>query len=170
MNKYSISDAQYAAIKAAFDATRDTLIRRRLTVLMMRHEGRSADEIAEAVGINRSTVYLILNRYQEFGLERFTQNNYLRNAQRPLDEAQERQIMDALAKRAEAEPLTAETVRQAVEEALGRPAAMRYVLKLLNRYGWRKIKLTAKGESRKPRVFWIPRAMSRSILLTERDW
>lgn len=168
MNRFTISDPEYQAIKAAFDATRDKLVRRRLAVLMMRHEGHSADDIANAVGINRSTVYLIFNRYQEVGLERFAQNNYIRKNQKPLAEAQERQIMDALAKRAEAgEHITDQQIKQAVEDALGRPTGMRYVLILLKRYGWRKVKLAQEGE--KTRVYWIPREMSRSFLLSERS-
>ena len=163
MNRFEISDPEYEAIQAAYAETREKNTRRRLRVLMMRHEGYSATDTAKIVGINRSTVYLLYNRYQALGMAQFMQGGHIRKTQRPLTDAQEDALMETFAKQAEeGRHVTAQEIKQAVEDMLGRSVGMRYVLMLLGQYGWRKAKLRlddGEGEKKRRTVCWIPETM-----------
>lgn len=161
MARFIISQSEYDKIRMTYAVTRDENIRRRLKALMMRYEGYSSDDIAAAIRVNRSTVYLIFNRYREAGLENFIKNNYFRKFQQPMTSNQENAIMSAFEAQAEAgERIYAEDIKRAIEGAMGRSVSIRYAQILLRKHGWRKVKLSVADEEKGSRVFWIPPKMS----------
>lgn len=161
MSRFIISQSEYDRIRMTYAVTRDENIRRRLRALMMRYEGYSSDDIATAIRVNRSTVYLIFKRYRENGLDNFVKNNYFRKLQQPMTFTQEEEIMAGFEARAEAgERIFAEDIKQEIEEAMGRSVGVRYAQILLRKHGWRKVRLSPTDEEKAGRVFWIPAKMS----------
>ena len=135
-----MSKEEYEAIKAAEKATTDKNVSKRLRVLMLRYEGRSASEAAQIMGINRVTVYNIYDRYREQGLERFAQNNYVGGNHRSLTEEREQEILDEFEKKAEAgQIITAQDIKRAFDKERGKDTGRGYIYMLLERHGWRKV-------------------------------
>ena len=77
-------------------------------------------------------------RYREQGLEVFIANKYGGN-HRSLKEEQEREILERFEKAAEAgQVVTAQEIKRAFDEVIGKDTGRGYIYMLLERHGWRK--------------------------------
>ena len=140
MKRFQMREEEYEAIKATERATGDKNVSKRLRVLMLRYEGYSAKEVAKIMEINRSTVYLLYNRYRAEGLERFARNNYTGGNHQALTDAQEREILDEFEKKAkEGQIITAQEIKAAFDKVRGKDTGRGYIYMLLERHGWRKV-------------------------------
>ena len=134
-----ISEAEYERIKAASKANRNKRVAKRLEVLELRYEKKSNAEIAEKTGFNKRYVTTLIQTYKKQGLEeyiRIKQTSHRRN----MSEEEEAKVLARCEEEAEAgKVLTAETVRQKLEEQLGRETSTNYVYRVMKRNGWRKV-------------------------------
>jgi transposase len=140
MRRFQISEEEYKAIKQAEKETNDKNISRRLRVLMLRHDGYKAREVAKMVGMRLNSVSQLCRRYREQGLEEFKRNKYTSHRQ-ALPVEQEEEILSRFEKAAEAgQEVTAQEIKAAFDEAVGRDTGNSYIYVLLKRHNWRKVK------------------------------
>ena len=167
MNRFQISEEEYKAVVKAEKQTRDKRISKRLCILKMRYEGKKVREIAEITGLKISSISRICTRYRKEGLEGFITNKYTSH-RRLMTEEQEREILSRFEKAAEAgQEVTAQAIKAAFDEAIGRDTGNSYIYVLLKRHNWRKVKPRPKhpkaaneeaceaSKKLKP-VFWKP--------------
>ena len=139
MKKYEISKEEYEAIKEREKATRDKKVSERLKVLMLIYEGYKVSEITRITGINKSGIYRLYNRYREQGLEEYVRNKHTSH-RRVLSEAEEKEILNEFEKAAEAgQVVTAQDIKKAFDQKIGRDTGSVYIYRLLKRHGWRKV-------------------------------
>ena len=140
MNRFQISEEEYKAIAEQEKRTRDKRISQLLRMLIMRYEGKKVREIAEITGYKVSSISRICTRYRKEGLEGFVKNKYTSH-RRLMTEAQEEEILTRFEKEAEAgQEVTAQKIKAAFDEALGRDTGNSYIYVLLKRHKWRKVK------------------------------
>lgn len=139
MRRLTISDEEYLEIKAAEKATQDKQISRKLKVLMYRYEGLSNSDIAEIVGLCAVHVSELVREYKKDGLDKFICKKYGGN-HRNMSEAEEKEILDHFKDLAESgKVVTAQDIKKAFDEKLGRDTGRGYIYMLLDRNGWRKV-------------------------------
>lgn len=140
MSRFQISAEEYKAIKSEEKKTRDKRVSQLLRILMMRYEGKKVQEISEITGYKISSVSRICTRYRKEGLVEFVKNKYTSH-RRLMTEEQEREILSRYEKAAEAgREVTAQEIKAAFDEALGRDTGNSYIYVLLKRHNWRKVK------------------------------
>lgn len=132
-----ISEEEYQEIRMAAKANKNKRVAKRLDVLELRYAKKSNAEIAERTGFNKLYVTTLIQTYKKQGLAEYTrikQTSHRRN----MTEAEEAKILAECEEEAEAgQMLTAETVRQKLEEHLGRETSCNYVYRVMKRNGWR---------------------------------
>ena len=139
MSRFQISEEEYEAIKQAEKETNDKNISRRLRVLMLRHDGYKAREVAKMVGMRLNSISQLCRRYREQGLEEFKRNKYTSHRQ-ALPVEQEEEILSRFEKAAEAgQEVTAQEIKAAFDEVRGKDTGRGYIYALLRRHGWRKV-------------------------------
>jgi transposase len=140
MSRFQINEEEYKAINKAEKRTKDKRISQLLRIVMMRYEGKKVREIAEITGYKINSISRICSRYRKEGLEGFVRNKYTSH-RRLLTEAQEREILSRFEEAAEAgQEVTAQAIKAAFDEALGRDTGNSYIYVLLKRHKWRKVK------------------------------
>ena len=140
MSRFQISEEEYKAIVVREKGTKEKRVSQLLRILMMRYEGKKVREISEITGYKVSSISRICTRYRKEGLEGFVKNKYTSH-HRLLTEEQEREILSRFEKVAEAgQEVTAQEIKAAFDEALGRDTGNSYIYVLLKRHNWRKVK------------------------------
>lgn len=69
MNRIHLSEAEEQALEETFKRTPDRRLRERCQAVLMAARGRSRHQIAEDLGVHRSTVWLWLKHYLANGIE-----------------------------------------------------------------------------------------------------
>jgi len=133
MKRFQITEAEYEAIKAQEAAAKDKKVSRRLQVLMMRHEGKSLDEITKMLKLHRVSITQICQRYREQGLEEFVRNKH-ESHYRLLSEEKETAILNRFQSKARNQ-VTAKEIKKALDAKCGRDTGHMYVYNVLNRHG-----------------------------------
>src|SRR5438105_12608179 len=68
MIRIRLAEPQVQALEAAFRSTQDRKLRDRLQIVLLAHNGRPHQDIANDLGLNRRSVQRWLNAYLERGL------------------------------------------------------------------------------------------------------
>ena len=140
MSRFQITEEEYQAIAAQEKATRDKRTSQLLRILMMRYEGKKVREISEITKYRVSSISRICTRYRKEGLEGFVKNKYTSH-RRLMTEEQEREILSRFEEAAEAgREVTAQEIKAAFDEMLGKDTGNSYIYLLLKRHNWRKVK------------------------------
>lgn len=161
-----MTEEEYEAVVELEKKTKDKNISRRLRVLMMRYEGYRDREIAERLGIHKTSVSAMCMRYMDLGLEEYARNKYTSH-RRLLSEEEETAILERFRRMAEAgQEVTVKEIKAAFDEACGKDTGNVYIYKVLKRHRWRKVvprpkhpKAAGKeacDASKKLRVLWVP--------------
>ena len=134
-----ISEEEYAEIKAAGRANKNKRVAKRLEVLELRYTEKSNAEISEKTGFNERYITTLMGLYKKQGLAEFIrikQTSHRRN----MTAAEEAEVLAACEQEGEAgKTLTAQTIREKLEEKLGRKTSQNYVYRVMKRQGWRKV-------------------------------
>ena len=139
MRRNEISAEEYEQIKAAEKGTQDKQISRKLRVLILRHEGLNNETIAERTGFSETRVSHLITEYKKKGLEEYTRKKYGGN-HRNMTKEEEEEILEQFRKDAEAgRVVTAQEIKKAFDEKLGRDTGRGYIYMLLERHQWRKV-------------------------------
>ena len=139
MRRNEISAEEYEKIKAEEKATQDKQISRKLKVLMLRYEGKENKTIAERTGFSETRVSHLITEYKKNGLKEYARKKYGGN-HRNMTKEEEEEILEKFRKEAEAgHVVTAQEIKKAFNEKLGRDTGSGYIYMLLARHGWRKV-------------------------------
>ena len=139
MRRNEISAEEYEKIKAEEKATQDKQISRKLKVLMLRYEGKENKTIAERTGFSETRVTHLITEYKKNGLKEYARKKYGGN-HRNMPKEEEEEILEKFRKEAEAgHVVTAQEIKKAFNEKLGRDTGSGYIYMLLARHGWRKV-------------------------------
>ena len=139
MRRNEISAEEYEKIKAEEKATQDKQISRKLKVLMLRYEGKENKTIAERTGFSETRVTHLITEYKKNGLKEYARKKYGGN-HRNMTKEEEEEILEKFRKEAEAgHVVTAQEIKKAFDEKLGRDTGSGYIYMLLARHGWRKV-------------------------------
>ena len=110
-----------------------------MEVLELRYAEKSNGEISEKTGFNERYITTLMGLYKKQGLAEFIrikQTSHRRN----MTAAEEAEVLAACEQEAEAgKTLTAQTIREKLEEKLGRKTSENYVYRVMKRQGWRKV-------------------------------
>ena len=139
MRRQTISKEEYEKIVEAEKKTQDKQISKKLKVLMMRYEGKNNEEVGKKLELCSVRVSQLVGEYKTKGLERYIEKKYGGNHQN-MTEEEEEEILEKFKKDAEAGHIvTAQEIKKAFDEKLGRDTGRGYIYMLLARHGWRKV-------------------------------
>ena len=139
MARVKISEEEYKAIKAKWEAEVDKKAANRLHILMLRYEGVSNNKIAEMFNMSPTTTSKMYKRYREQGLEEFCRKKYTSQHQK-LSYEGEGAILEKFRNEADAgKVVKAADIKRAFDEIRGKDTGRGYIYMLLKRHGWRKV-------------------------------
>jgi len=140
MKKYIITEPEYEAAKVAAKANQNKHIDKRLQVVIMRHEGKKDNEIAEKLGYHRKRVSQLCAEFKQAGLDEYTRRNYGGN-NRNMTEAEEKAFLAGFEEAAKSGQLTTiAEIAEAYDEITGKERQSKStVYYLLHKHGWREV-------------------------------
>lgn len=113
--------------------------RRLQSILLRAKEGKSAEEIAQILGINPRTVQKHHRRYFEEGLKAFDSNKPGPRGPRLLNFEEEAALLESLKEQAaKGQVLKAGQIKPLYEEKAGRPCSLGTIYVVLKRNRWNK--------------------------------
>lgn len=116
-----------------------------MAVLLVRFSGVSIAETARRMNCSARTVARLAAEYRKLGLEEFMRNKYVGGNHRSLSEEEEKGILAQFEKIAEeGHVVTAQDIKKAFDERIGKDTGRGYIYMLLKRHGWRKVMPRAK--------------------------
>lgn len=138
-SRLKITEEEYKAIVAKEKEIKDKNISNRLKVLIMRYEGLKDREIAERLGLHKTSISAMCMRYMREGLEEYARNKYTSH-NRLLSEEEETAILERFRKEAEAgHEVTVKEIKAEFDKACGKDTGNVYIYKVLKRHNWRKV-------------------------------
>ena len=145
MRGYAISADEYQKLIEAEKRCKDKRTSKKLTVLLMRFSGASVAETAQRMNCSERTVCRLVSEYKKQGLEEFVRCKYAGGNHRSLSEEEENDILAQFEKMAEeGHIVTAQDIKKAFDERIGKDTGRGYIYMLLKRHGWRKVMPRAK--------------------------
>ena len=139
MGRAKITEEEYIAIKAKWEAEKDKKTANRLHILMLRYEGVSNNKIAEMFDMSPTTTSKMYKRYREQGLEEFCRKKYTSHNQK-LSYEEEEALLSAFTTEAKAGKMVdVAGFRKAYVEKIGHEIGHGQIYYVLHRHGWRKI-------------------------------
>lgn len=145
MRDYTISAAEYQKLVEAEKQCKDKRASKKLAVLLVRFSGVSIAETARRMNCSARTVARLAAEYRKLGLEEFMRNKYVGGNHRSLSEEEEKGILAQFEKIAEeGHVVTAQDIKKAFDERIGKDTGRGYIYMLLKRHGWRKVMPRAK--------------------------
>lgn len=109
--------------------------------LVSTNQGKTAEEIAEFLGLNKSKLYRIIRSYNKHGIKWRDKKHWggRRDATSHLTIGQEKELMNSLKDKAsKGLLLTASDIRKQVELKVGKVVSDDYLWDLFNRHEWGK--------------------------------
>lgn len=145
MRGRTISAAEYQKLVEAEKRCKEKRASKKLAVLLVRFSGISIAETARRMNCSARTVARLTAEYKQLGLEEFMRNKYVGGNHRSLSEAEENEILARFEKMAEeGHIVTAQDIKKAFDERIGKDTGRGYIYMLLKRHGWRKVMPRAK--------------------------
>jgi len=139
MKKHKIEKEEIAEIEAALKQNKDKRIDKRLTILLLRAEGKKDREIAQICGYDRQSVSRVICRYNKNGLEFIVNPKYGGN-HRNLSIEQEKELLSGFAEQAkDGHIITTSEIKAEYERQAGHKSGGSTIYFLLKRHGWRKV-------------------------------
>lgn len=143
MKRVVIAEKEYEKIRKAERKAKSKYISKKLRVLMLRYEGKSNQEIAQAVGCSVRRVHQLLREYENTGLEEYTRLKYAGN-HRILSEEAENEILSAYtAKENSGQIVSIQEIKKIFDERIGKDTSRGYIYMVLARHGWHRLRSNA---------------------------
>ncbi len=134
-----ITSEQREEIERARKENRDKTVERRLNALLLRAEGKTLAEIAEATGYHYAHVSSIISKYRRNGLEKIIKPKYGGNHRNMSYEEEETVLAPFKAQAAEGQLVEVREIAEAYQSAVGHRIGEKYIYQVLARHGWRKV-------------------------------
>ena len=137
--RIQITEEEYEAVKEKYKETKSKNTARRLRVILLRYEGKTNAEIGEILGMNGQSIFPIIQKFKEQGIEEFCRNKYTSH-NRNLTEEQEEEVLMQFRKDAEAGKIVEpHEIKEALDAACGKETNPSYFYSVLKRHNWRKV-------------------------------
>jgi transposase len=131
---------QVGRLKRALKRERNPTMRQRMQMVLLRENGMTQPEIAEAMGVSLSTVNRAHMAYDHGGRKALEPKPSGGRIRENMTLAEEKVLLDRFAKAAGAgEMLNIHDLKAAYEKAIGHPTSNSTVYNLLDRHDWRKL-------------------------------
>lgn len=137
--KYEITAEQKIEIEKARKENKDKRIEKRLKVLCMRADGKSAREIGEATGYHYARVSTIVSKYVHDGLEAITGNHYGGNRKNMSFEEEAEILRPFLEISRNGQMVEISEIEAAYKKVVGHSISCAQIYRVLQRHGWRKV-------------------------------
>ena len=137
--KYEFKKEELMRISEARRKNKDKRVERRLRVLELQAEGKSAKETSEVTGYCEAYIHQLVAKYRDHGLEALTENHYGGN-HRNMSEEEEAAILAPFKARAEKGELVGiREMDSAYRSAVNHKVGEGQIYAVLKRHGWRKV-------------------------------
>jgi transposase len=131
---------QVSRLKRTLKREKNPTVRQRIQMVLLRENGMTQPEIAEAMGVSLSTVNRAHMAYDHGGRKALEPKPIGGRMRENMTLAEEKALLDRFAKAAGAgEMLNIHDLKAAYEEAIGHPTSYSTVYNLLGRHDWRKL-------------------------------
>src|SRR5207245_6466040 len=131
---------QVTRLQRALKREKNPTMRQRIQMVLLRENGMTQPDIAEAMGVSLSTVNRAHMAYDHGGRKALQSKPSGGRIRENMTLAEERALLDRFAKAAGAgEMLNIHDLKAAYEEAIGHPTSNSTVYNLLHRHQWRKL-------------------------------
>jgi len=139
--KIVFDEKQIAEINQARKNNKNKNTERRLTVLSMKAEGKTIEDIALRTGYNPTYARSLVTKYFAQGLDAITSSKHTSNY-RNMTLSEEAAFVEGFIEDAKKGKLTTvKDIKAAYEDRIGRKLKSKgHIYSILNRHGWRKIK------------------------------
>jgi len=139
MKMYRYTDKDREIITAARKANKDKRAEKRLHALELRASGKSAEEVAVAVGFHASTITRLTEKYVKGGIEAISGNHYGGN-RRNMSVEKEAEILEPFRVLAEkGQMLSVDEIKKKYEAEAGHSIGSGQIYRVLHRHDWRKV-------------------------------
>ncbi len=131
---------QVTRLQRALKREKNPTMRQRIQMVLLRGNGMTQPEIAEAMGVSLSTVNRAHMAYDHGGRKALEPKPSGGRIRENMTLAEEKVLLDRFAKAAGAgEMLNIHDLKAAYEKAIGHPTSNSTVYNLLDRHDWRKL-------------------------------
>ena len=137
--KYEITEEQKEEIEGARKKNRNKRTEAKLKVLVLRAEGRSANEIHQTTGYHAAYVSTLVSKYIHGGLEAITGNHYKGNRRNMSKEAEAELLRPFQEKAEKGQIVETSKIKEAYEKSVGHKIGSGQIYRVLERQGWRKV-------------------------------
>lgn len=139
LKKYIITKEEYEATKAMAKLNQHKRIDKRLQVILMRYEGKTDNEIGQALKYSYKRVSQLCAEFKKDGLEKYAKLKYKGNHRSMSIDEEEKILKDFDKKAEEGQIVTAQDIKAAFDKKLGRDTGRGYIYMLLARNNWRMV-------------------------------
>ena len=137
--KYEITKEQKEEIEAARKRNRNKRTEAKLKVLVLRAEGKTANEIHQKTGYHPAYVSTLVSKYIHGGLEAMTGNHYKGN-RRNIQAEEEAELLRPFEEKAEkGQIVETSKIKEEYEKRVGHKIGSGQIYRVLKRQGWRKV-------------------------------
>jgi transposase len=134
------SKDQVERLKKALKSERESVVRQRMQMVLLREDGKTQPEIADVMGVSLSTVNRAHMAYDHGGRAALRPKPSGGRIRENMTLEEEKLFLNQFAKAAGAgELLNVQDLKAAYEKAIGHPTSDSTVYNLLARHQWRKL-------------------------------
>jgi transposase len=139
MKMYRYTEEDRKIIMAARRTNKDKRAEKRLHALELRASGKSAAEVAKAVGFHAAYITQLTSKYQKGGIEAIAGNHYGGN-RKNMTPQEESSLLEPFRKKAEnGQIVEVSEIKAAYEQAVGHTIGGSQIYRVLRRNNWRKV-------------------------------
>jgi transposase len=137
--RYHISEEQVKELEATRKNNKDKNIENRLKALVLRAEGKTLTQIAEATEYHPAYVSQLVSQYCNQGLSAIVENHYTGNRRNMSYDEEEAFLADYKKLAEQGQLVEVSTIKKAYEEKVGHSIGKGQIYRVLHRHGWRKV-------------------------------
>lgn len=146
--RYNISKEQIEELEVARKANKDKNVENRIKALVMRANGKTLKQIAQATEYNPAYVSQLVSTYCNKGLSAIIENHYAGN-RRNMSYAEEEAFLAEYKKQAEkGQIIEVSAIKSSYEKKVGHCIGKGQIYRVLKRHGWRKIMPRSKHQNK----------------------
>ncbi len=147
-SRYKFTEEQIQELAKAAKTNKRKDVDRRLRALLMRSQGKTLTEVAQATGYSFSNITKLVRTYRENGLSAIVENHYGGN-RRNMSYEEETALLEPFRKKAEAGQIVeVSEIEAAYRESVGHSIGTGQIYNVLHRHGWRKVMPRSKHPKR----------------------
>lgn len=137
--RYNISKEQIEELGVARKANKDKNVENRIKALVMRANGKTLKQIAQATEYNSAYVSQLVSKYCNQGLSAIIENHYAGNRRNMSYDEEEAFLAEYKEQAERGQIIEVSAIKSAYEKKVGHLIGKGQIYRVLKRHGWRKI-------------------------------